>query len=157
MMGPMADLDALLAGQAEAARLAIEMSQEKDPARLQEMAGQLQARCAELERAARTLETPDGGGAQTRVVLTAEQRQRVVEQTGVGVEVVTLRDTPGRQWSKEMPRIEPREIEAAAARQAAAARLAAETRSQMEKIAAELEKLGIPEVADTIADLRRNR
>src|SRR5207237_10696039 len=98
---------------------------------------------------------PAGGGAETRGVLTGEQRKRIADQTGVGVEVVTLRDTSGRAWSKSMGSVEPREIEAMAARQAAVSRLKAETRTRVEKIIQELEKLAIPELADTIADLRR--
>jgi len=42
-----------------------------------------------------------------------------------------------------------------AARQAAASRLKAETRTRMEKIIRELEKLEVPELAETISDLRR--
>jgi hypothetical protein len=95
-------------------------------------------------------------GMETQVALTAEQRQRVAEQTGAAVDVVTLRDSPERAWSKEMPRVEPREVEAMAAKQAAAARLRAETRAQAEKIIRELEKLDVPELAETIAGLRRD-
>jgi hypothetical protein len=90
------------------------------------------------------------------VALTAEQRGRIAEQTGVAVEVVTLRDTADRAWSKEMPKVEPREVEAMAAKQAAAARLRAETRTQAESLIRELEKLNVPELADTIAELRRD-
>jgi len=155
----MADLAELRQKQAEAARFAESMAGEKDPERLKRMAEQLQARCAELGRMARAIEaamTPAGGtGVETRVTLTPEQRKRVAEQTGAAVEVVTLRDTAERAWSKRMPAIEPREIEAMAARQAAASRLQSETRAQVEKIIQELEKLDVPELAGTIADLRR--
>jgi HSP90 family molecular chaperone len=154
----MADVAELLKKQADAARFATSMAEEKDPARLQEMAEQLQARCAELGRMAQALEAefaPAATGVETRVALTPEQRARVAEQTGVGIEVVTLRDTADRAWSRQMPRIEPREIEAMAAKQAAASRLKAETRKQVEQIITELEKLDVPELAPTIAELRR--
>jgi len=156
----MADLAELQRKHADAARFAAGMVEEKDPQRIQQMAEQLQARCAELGRMARALEaeaTPPGpAGGETRVVLSAEQRQRIAEQTGVGIEAVTLRDTPERSWSSQMPAVEPRQVEAMAAREAAASRLRSETRAQVEKIVRELEKLDVPELAETIAQLRRD-
>src|ERR671934_1046717 len=155
----MADLAELQKKQADAASFAARMAEEKDPERLKQMAEQLQARCAELGSMARALEaamTPAAAaGSETRVVLTPDQRKRVAEQTGVGVEVVTLRDTAARPWSKQMATVEPREVEAMAARQAAASRLKAETRERVEKIVRELEKLEVPELAETIGELRR--
>jgi hypothetical protein len=156
----MGDLATLQEKQAEAARFASDMAGEKDPQRLQQMAEKLQARCAELRRMATALEAAvmpaAASGTETQVALTAEQRQRVAEQTGAAVDVVTLRDSPERAWSKEMPKVEPREVEAMAARQAAAARLRAETRTQAEKIIRELEKLDVSGLAETIAGLRRD-
>src|SRR5438045_2479554 len=156
----MADLAEVRKKQAEAASFALRMTEEKDPQLLKQMAEQLQAQCAELAKMAKALEaamTPAAAaGPETHVVLTPEQRKRVVEQTGVGVEVVTLRDTAARPWSKQMASVEPREVEAMAARQAAASRLVAETRERVEKIVRELEKLEVPELADTIAELRRD-
>src|SRR6267142_466876 len=80
----------------------------------------------------------------------------IAEETGVGIEAVTLRDTPERSWSSQMPAVEPRQVEAMAAREAAASRLRSETRAQVEKIVRELEKLDVPELAETIAQLRRD-
>src|SRR5882724_2529451 len=75
----MADLADLQSKHADAARFAAGMVEEKDPQRIQQMAEQLQARCAELGRMARALEaeaTPPGpAGGETRVVLSAEQRR----------------------------------------------------------------------------------
>jgi DNA-binding MarR family transcriptional regulator len=156
----MADLGEIQKKQAEAASFAMRMTEEKDPERLKEMAEQLQAKCADLARMAKALEAavaPAGSsGPETRVVLTPEQRQRIAEATGVGVEVVTLRDTPGRTWSRGLQGADPREIEAAAAQQAARSRLIAETRKRVEAVIHELEKLDSPELAETIAELRRD-
>lgn len=156
----MSDLADLQQKQADAAKLAMRMVDEKDPARLQELAGELQERCAALEKMARGMEaawTPPGGtGAEVRVLLTAEQRERIAQQTGVGVELVVLNDSPERAWSKEMPTVEPREIERLAAQQAAASRLRMETQKQVEKIIHELEKLNVPELAGTIAELKKD-
>jgi len=156
----MADLADLQSKHADAARFAAGMAEEKDPQRLQQMAEQLQARCAELGRMARALEaaaTPErAAGGEVRVVLTPEQRQRIAGQTGAGIEAVTLHDSPERPWSRQMSAVEPRLVEAMAAREAAASRLRAETRAQVEKIVRELEKLDVPELAETIAQLRRD-
>ena len=156
----MADLAELQKKHAEAASFAIGMAEEKDPERLKQMAEQLQAKCAELGRMAKALEANAApaavSGPETRVALTPEQRKRIAETTGVGVEVVTLRDTPGKAWSRTIGSARPRDIENAAAQQAARSRLIAETRSQVEKIIRELEKLDVPELAETIAQLRRD-
>ena len=155
----MADLAELLEKQADAAGFATRMAEEKDPQRQKEMAEELQARCAELSQMVRALEerfAPAATGTETRVALTPEQRARIAEQTGVGIEIVTLRDTADRPWSRRIARLEPREVEAMAANQAAASRLKMETRRQVEQIVGELEKLEVPELAETIAALRRD-
>src|SRR3981189_3048846 len=139
----MADLAELQSKHADAARFAAGMAEEKDPQRIQQMAEQLQARCAELGRMALALEaavTPErAAGGEARVGLTLEQRQRIAEQTGAGIETVTLRDSPERPWSRQMPAVEPRQVEAMAAREAAVARLLAGTGAQVEKVLRRLE------------------
>ena len=156
----MADLDDLQRKQADVAKFAMKMVDEKDPERLQEMAGQVQARCLDLEKMARSIEAaftpPASEGAEVRVLLTPAQKARITEQTGVGVEMVTLRDSKQRMWSKDMPRIEPREIEKMAALQAAQSKLISETRSQVEKIIKQLEALNVPEIAEAIAELKKD-
>src|SRR5467141_2837846 len=108
----MADLAELQSKHADAARFVAGMAEEKDPQRLQQMAEQLQRRCVELGRMARALEaaaTPErAAGGEARVVLTAEQRQRIAEQTGAGIETVTLQDSPERAWSRQWPPGKPR-------------------------------------------------
>ncbi len=156
----MSDLAELERKQADAAKFALEMAEEKDPERLKEMAEQLQERCKDLEKMAKGMEAvwaPKGGeGGETRVVLTKEQRERIAEQTGVGIEVVTLMDTAERKWAQQMPTAEPRLIEKMAAKQAAQSRLIQETRTQVEKIIKQLEALDVPEIADQIAELKRD-
>jgi hypothetical protein len=155
----MAEVAELLRKQAEAVKFASGMAGEKDPGRLEEMTGQLQQKCEELARMARALEAELAQaptGVETRVALSPEQRKRIAEATGAAVEVVTLRDTPQRPYSKMMPAVDPREIEALAAREAAASRLRAETRARLEALIRELEKLDSPELAETIAELRRH-
>ena len=71
-------------------------------------------------------------------------------------EAVTLRDSGGKSWSRELPATEPRVVEALAARQAAQSRLVMETRTQVEKIVKQLKALNVPELAETIAELERD-
>lgn len=158
----MADIEEIRRKQADTAKLAMKMVDEKDPERLKEMAEQVQARCKELEKmamglaAAITPQNPSGEEIQVR--LTDEQRQRITEQTGVGIEVVTLRDSKDKKWSRDLPlgRVEPREIERMAAEQAAQSVLIRETRKHVEKIIKELKALDVPEIADRIAELERD-
>jgi hypothetical protein len=156
----MADFEEIQRKHAEAAGFAMKMVDEKDPEKLKEMAEQLQQKCAALAKMAKGLEaalTPPGPtGPEVRVMLTAEQRARVAEATGVGVEMVTVHDSPQKVWSKEMPRLRPGEIEKLAAKQATASRLQSETRKAVEKIIKDLEKLNVPELAETIADLKKD-
>jgi hypothetical protein len=158
----MADMGEVQRKQADTAKLAMKMVEEKDPERLKELAEQVQARCKELEKMARGLAaaiTPqDPVGQEVQVRLTEEQRQRITEQTGVGIEVVTLRDTKDRKWSRDLPlgKVEPREIERMAAEQAAQSVLVRETRGHVEKIIKQLKALNVPEIEERIAELERD-
>ncbi|MGZ6143598.1 MAG: hypothetical protein ACXWLM_09670 [Myxococcales bacterium] len=158
----MADVEELKRKQAAAAKDAMKMVEEKDPERLKEMAEALQAKVKDLERAALALAaavTPqEATGQEVRVMLTPDQRARITEQTGVGIEMVTLHDTKKKMWSRDLPlgKIPPREIERMAALQAAQSRLASETRTQVEKIVKQLKALNVPEIADAIAELERD-
>src|SRR5258708_13827518 len=103
----MSDLAELERKQADAAKFALEMVEEKDPERLKEMAEQLQERCKDLEKMAKGMEAawaPKGGeGGETRVVLTEEQRERIADQTAVGIAVTTLMDPPEPNSAEQMP------------------------------------------------------
>lgn len=158
----MADLDEIQRKQADTLKLALKMVDEKDPERLKEMAEQILQKTQALEKSALGLAAsvtpPDrgGGGEEVRVLLTFEQRERIAAQTGVGVEVVTLRDSGGSSWSAQMPTTEPQVIEKLAVNQAAAARLTMETRKQVEAIIKQLKALNVPELEETIRDLERD-
>jgi hypothetical protein len=157
----MSDMAELQRKQADTAKLAMKMVDEKDPERLKELAEQIQARTRDLEKmalniAAAAAPQEQSGGAEVRVLLTPDQRERIAEQTGVGLEAVTLRDSGGKRWSRELPATEPRVVEALAARQAAQSRLVMETRTQVEKIVKQLKALNVPELAETIAELERD-
>lgn len=156
----MADIEEIQRKQADAARLAEKLQGEKDPERIAALAEQIQGKTRDLEKMALSLAASaapaDSGGGEVRVLLTPAQRERIVEQTGVGIEAVTLRDTQGRSWKSEMPTVEPRVIEKLAAQQAAASRLTLETRTQVEKIIKELKALNVPELEETIRELEKD-
>jgi len=162
-MPAMSDIDELLKKQAEATAYALSMVEEKDPQKILEMAAEMQKKGAALEKMARSIEAAnmmgDGGsatGGETTVALTPEQRARITEGTGVGMEVVTLRDSKDKAWSKEMPRVDPREIEKEAARQAIETMMIIETRKQVENIIKQLEAVNVPELKETIEELKRD-
>lgn len=148
--------------QATLAKKAASLADEKDPQKILDVAAELQTQCADLEKAARNLEKallpPDFEGKETQVKLTADQRKRITEQTGVGLEVVTLHDSKRKVWSQELPRgnVSPREIEAEAAKEAARLRRIAVTKEGVEKIVKELKALNVPELADFIAQLEKD-
>lgn len=156
----MSDLAELQRKQAETARQAMRVGEETDPQRILELAAEVQRSAQDLEKMARSIEArfaaPAGGGEEVRVVLTPEQRARIAGQTGVGIETVTLHDTPQKSWSAEMRHVEPRVIEREAAKEAARVRLVSETRTQVERIIRQLEALEVPELAETIAELKRD-
>src|ERR1700694_6000203 len=112
---------------------------------------ELQRKQADTAKLAMTM--VEENAAEGRVRLTPDHRKRIAEQTGVGIEAVTLRDSGGKSWSRELPATEPRVVEALAARQAAQSRLVMETRTQVEKIVKQLKALNVPELAETIAEL----
>jgi hypothetical protein len=162
-MPAMSDIDELMKKQAEATAYALSMVDEKDPQKILEMAAEMQKKGAALEKMALAIEAAmlgdTAGGAtgeETTVALTPEQRARITEQTGVGMEVVTLRDSRDRAWSKEMPKANPEEIEKEAARQAIETMMIIETRKEVEKIIKELEAANVPELKEKIEELKRD-
>src|SRR5947209_4721959 len=144
-MRGMSDMDSILKKQQECTHFALKMCDEKDPDKILEMAATFQKKAAELEKMAKAFEAavlanaPKGTGKETVVILTPDQRARITEQTGVGLETVTLRDTGEKMWSKEIAYAEPAEIEKEAIRQAAETVLTIETKKQVEKIIKQLE------------------
>ena len=154
-------LDDLQRKQADTARMAMSMVKEKDPEVLQEMAKKILQKTKELESMARRIGADalgglGPGGKETRVMLTPEQKARIAEETGVGLDSVVLEDEPSRKWSKDIATARPQEVEKMAARAAATSRLQSETRTQIEKIIKQLEALNVPELKEHIDELRKH-
>src|SRR5260221_4505555 len=158
----MADLPDIERKQAEMVKAAQKIAEEKDPEKILAMAAEVQKLGVALEKMARGFEaalTPsDPQGPEVLVKLTPEQKQRITEQTGVGIEVVTLHDSSKRVWSHELSigKVSSRDIEKEATKEAARLRLISETKTQVGKTLNRLEALNVPELKETIDELRRD-
>ena len=90
-------------------------------AEIQKSAQKLEAMCAEMQAEADKIrevkKEQSHVDAVVEVMLTKEQRQRVLEQTGVDVPSVRIPDPTG-QLTKNMPRMDPALIEESAISQA---------------------------------------
>ena len=88
---------------------------------IKKMAVALEAKCMALQEEAQKVVTPKLDAldihAVVEVVLTPEQRQRVLEKTGVDVPSVRIPDATGA-LTRNMKHIEPEFIESCAERQA---------------------------------------
>ena len=88
---------------------------------IKKMAAALEAKCMALQEEAQKVVTPKLDAldihAVVEVVLTPEQRQRVLEKTGVDVPSVRIPDATGA-LTRNMKHIEPEFIESCAERQA---------------------------------------
>ncbi len=153
-------LDDLIKQQAAMATLAMSLEGERETQRIQAVAAQLQAMGDQLGAMARALEEQHGPPpprAMVEVVLTPEQRGRVVEKTGVDLASIRIADDGGAT-SQTMPLMDPRRIEFYALKEAerrkageeARARIAAEFAASL----AAIEQQGTPEVKAKLAELR---
>jgi hypothetical protein len=118
-----------------------QLVEEKDADRIQQIGKQLAEMAQELARMGEGLERAyaqaQGGSGETRVVLTKEQRQRVVAATGASVDVLVL---PNAQvWDPQMPRMTPGTIEQLALASIAQRKVKEETRKAAKQIVDELE------------------
>jgi hypothetical protein len=117
-----------------------QLSQEKDAARVQELAKQIGEMTEELARMARGLEKEfavSRGSGQTRVVLTKDQRQRISEATGSAPDVLVLDDASA--WDAKMPSMSPAAIERMAMTSVAAGKLRDEQTKAARNILEQLE------------------
>jgi hypothetical protein len=157
----MSDIEDLQKKQAALAREAMKMVEEKDGEKIVEMAAAFALKAAEFEKSAinlsKSIEEQSGtSGPGTTVVLTREQRARIEEATGVGMETVTVHDNKARRFSKEMTKVERREIEKEAMNQAAQIALEIKTRDAVQKVLKELRALERPELKEYIDTLTKD-
>jgi hypothetical protein len=157
----MSDLDELQRKQGDLAKSAQKMVDEKDPKALLEMAEAIKERAAGLERMAKSIAagaTPDAGklGPATTVVLTKDQRARIAESTGIGLETVEVHDTKELKFSRDMNNIKPAEIEKIATMQAGQMKLEVAVKAAVEKLLKQLRSYDRPELQETIDQLSKD-
>jgi hypothetical protein len=157
----MSDLDELVKKQNEFAAAAEKMASETDPKVLEQMTAALTERAAAIGRMAKNIaaaNTPESEstGLATTVQLTKEQRQRITEKTGIGIESIVVHDTRERKYSKEMDKVSPREIEKIATQQAAEMKLEVEAKAAVETLLKQLRSYERPELEEIIEKLARD-
>jgi hypothetical protein len=148
-------LEELQARQAKVAKAAADLEKVKDdPAALLEKAAQIAEMTKDLERAALGLVkglAPEGG-AEERVVLTPDQRERIAESTGVAMEVLVVRDGDG-SFARAMPGMQKAIIERLAARQATESATKKAKRDAIEKLIKQLKSLNVDGLAPIIKSI----
>jgi hypothetical protein len=158
----MADLEEIERKQKAMQPLLQQLAGEKDADRIQQLGKQIAEMTQELARMGEGLERAygqaRGGSGETRVVLTKEQRQRVLAATGGSVDVLVL---PNAQvWEPQMPRMRPGTIEQLAMASIAQRKLKEETRKAAKQIVDELEAAvgsdPAPETRAAIEQFRRD-
>jgi hypothetical protein len=146
-------IDDLLAQQKRVATAASGLADlADDPEKLMARAAEVVAMVGDLEKHALHLAAQAGGptgGAEERVVLTADQRQRIAQETGVALELLVVRDADG-SFAKAMPTTQKAIIERLAARQAAEIAVKKATRDAVEKLVKQLKALGVADLDPVI-------
>ena len=139
---------------------------EADADRLSAIAAAVSGRAAELESLARRhvegeqALTPRAGMiGRIEIVLTPEQRARILERTGVDLPSFIAPDELG-VMARTMPRMDPRLVEALATNEAERKKVAlaagAVLREETERTFRALEETGVPDLIDRVARMRRD-
>ncbi len=151
----MSSADELMSRHAKTVKAALALQEIKDPKELLEAAAKVGAMAKELEAAGKKLQAQygDGGGPEERVVLTADQRERIGETTGVAMEMLVVRD-PSGAFARAMPTNDRATIERMAARQAAVIATRKAKEKAVEALIKQLEKLGVPELEPVIEAIK---
>jgi hypothetical protein len=108
----MASLEEIERKQKSMQPLLEQLAQETNADRVQELGKQIAAMAQELAQMGKGLEkafAQSKGSGETRVALTKDQRQRVVEATGIAIDTLVLE---GREiWDPQMPKMTTATIE----------------------------------------------
>ncbi len=143
--------------------LGAQIQREEDMTRMLQLVQQMEQEAKELEDVAEVFQakmsaqakTPKGG---FEVVLTPEQRTRVMKETGVSMTTVFIED-PSGNMNRSMPSARPAEIEAEALRQAKLRQVQGKARDEarlaVERQLHELEIQHEPN-AEAVAKLRQD-
>ena len=123
-----------------------------DPKTLLEKAAEISKGGKQLEESALRLQAqfdPAAGGKEERVILTADQRQRLAEETGVALEALVVRDPTG-EFARAMPSTQKATIEKLAAREAAMLAVKKARGDAIEKLVKHLKSLEVEGLAPVI-------
>ncbi len=158
-------IDDLMKKQQTMLDIMLRMPEERDSERITEMARQLEREAKELEALAKEFETQELAKAgppprgSLEIVLTAAQRKRVLDETGVKMETLTVRDESG-VLSKSMPFTDPKRIELMALAEARRRKMTTEgdaaMRAEVQNLLAEIEGQGTGEVRQMLEELKQD-
>ena len=153
----MASAEELLSKQQRTVKAALALQEIKDPEELLKAAAKVGEMAKDLEAAGKRFEAQfvQPGGPEERVVLTAEQRERLAEVTGVAMDMLVVRDPTGA-FAHAMPTTDRATIERMAARQAAEIAVRKARDTAIEKLIKELEKLDVPELIPVIEAIKKD-
>jgi len=136
-------------------------AQESDPERAKALSEQLAAEGRALEELGekyRQQETKRRGSAgRLEVVLTADQRKRILQKTGIAMETVVIEDEAGA-LNQTMPQQRPEHIEKLATEEAERRKTAAEAekvvRARLDEAMADIEAQGNAELSEQLQRLK---
>jgi hypothetical protein len=155
-------LDQLTAKANEIKKLMGEAAQETDAEKAKENAERLMAEGRALEKMADKLREDvqaARGIATVQVVLTAEQRKRIFQKTGVALETLKIDDEAGAM-NLGMPSTQPEYIEALAMKEAERQKLAAEAdkimRAELDRAIADIEAVDNIELTEQLNRLKED-
>jgi len=136
----MASLEEIERKQKSMQPLLEQLAQETNADRVQELGKQIAAMAQELAQMGKGLEkafAQSKGSGETRVALTKDQRQRVVEATGIAIDTLVLE---GKEiWDPQMPKMTSATIERLAMASVADRKLKEEKRRAVKDILKQLE------------------
>jgi hypothetical protein len=141
-------------------KLADEAARETDPEKAKEYSERLMAMGRELEKMAddmRVQANVKAGVAKVEVVLTPDQRKRILAQHGIAMETLVIDDQAGAM-NKGMPSTRPEQIEALAMKEAERRKQAAEAerivRAELDRAIADIEGQGNAELSEQLQKLK---
>ena len=154
-------LDDILRKQKAMADRCDQLQREQGAERIQAIAEELRVDGEELSRMAQTFAEQHGGGESkkgfTVVALTAAQKQRIADATGVTLDEIRIPDDAGIA-TRTMPHTDPRIVEhwatLEAKRVAVARESEAQLKAQLSSVMEALEQQGNPALDDQLAELK---
>lgn len=141
-------------------KLAAEAANESDPEKALANAEKLMAMGQEMEKMGDEMRAQLGakrGAAKVEVVLTPDQRKRILDKTGIAMETLIVDDQAGAM-NKGMPSTLPEQIELLALKEAERRKHGAEAdkivRAELDRAMEDIEAQGNAELSEQLAKLK---